>query len=105
MNTSTYHVYKDDTFPRKPVTIGIIPCSFDQSETSFKAIAGYVASKMSAFVNSSLVMKPKSKASYCKHENSAQKMEIPQNLVNLPWVLYRHMCVHEFYEEVCKLYY
>ena len=65
-----------NTLPRKPVTIGTISGSFDQSLISLVATAGYVASKMSAFVNSSVVMKPKSKESYCKHVDFQQDIYI-----------------------------
>jgi hypothetical protein len=55
---------KMHTFPRKPVTIGIAGSSI-QSPCNLFATAGYVASRMSAFVKSSVVIKPISNASYC----------------------------------------
>lgn len=67
-------ISKEATFPRKPVTIGIAG-SLIQSPCNFLATAGYVASKISAFVKSSVVMKPISKASYC---NEMQNISVIQ---------------------------
>ena len=54
------------TFPRKPVTIGIAGSETQSSHNLF-AIAGYDASTISAFVKSSVVIKPISNASYCQN--------------------------------------